>query len=86
MHLAHWELRTCDEWSESFCDWQAFANRSVDEVKEIRILVHSKPSDGSAPCHVLTQVLHTYRLAAFAVSMTLPPPTLQTNDDMRRHA
>jgi hypothetical protein len=75
-------LLTGDERPKALRYRKPFTNWGIDEIHEVSILVHGEPakhvSGTGKRC-----AIYPYRLAAFAVSITLPPPTLQ-NRILRR--
>lgn len=57
--------------------WQALSNGRIDEVEEIRIFVDREPEANVILTLESGFQERTHKFAAFAVSMTLPPPTLK---------
>ena len=68
-------MRTGDERSQLLRDRLTFAHRRIDEVEEVRIAVDGEPIRALSIKADELDHAGTYKFAAFAVSMTLPPPT-----------
>lgn len=66
---------TCNQGSERLRDRQSPSNRCIYKVEEISVLVDCEAVVISA-ANITSIQSEAYRLAAFAVSMTLPPPIL----------
>ena len=67
--------RNSDEGFESLGYRQPFTNRGVDKIEEVGILINREPVNSMCK-NMGYEGLGSYKLAAFAVSITLPPPTL----------
>jgi hypothetical protein len=66
---------TGNERPECLGDRKTFSDWSVDEIHYACVLVHRKPSN-IVRSTAQSQYNWSSKLAAFAVSITLPPPTL----------
>lgn len=67
---------TRDERAQLLRNRLTFPDRGVDEIKQVCVLVDGEAGDNVSRSGRRRPVQGTYRLAALAVSMTLPPPTL----------
>lgn len=72
-------VSTSDEWLNCLVNGLTFANWGVYEIHQVRIFVYTEPEQGVIRESPVRNFGKPYKLAALAVSMTLPPPTLWRN-------